>query len=102
VDILTNPSIVLANWTLDSTKISVNLNFIVDVPSPINIVVTVKHFSNGAYVKSFLNVDTELCSFLKTKNQNLVFKQIFDYVRTMGKVGTRCPLKRVRIEHRFV
>jgi Protein of unknown function (DUF1091) len=93
---------VLANATLDTTKFSVNFDLQVDVPAPINIVITIKHFSNGAYVKSFLNVDTELCSFLKNKSQNLVFTNIFDYFRTMGKVGTRCPWKRVRIEHRFV
>jgi Protein of unknown function (DUF1091) len=98
---LTNPNIVSANSTLDDVKLSVNFDFMVDFPSPINVGFAIRHFSNGAYVKSFINIEIEFCSFLKTKHQNLVFRNVFDYIRKMGKMGTRCPLKRVRIYHGF-
>jgi Protein of unknown function (DUF1091) len=93
----TDPTLVSMNASLQNGTITAYAEFFSDIPPPINFQLNLKHFSNGAYIKSFMNVEIDLCAFLKSTDQNPLFKKIFEFVRSFGKIFDRCPLKQVMI-----
>jgi Protein of unknown function (DUF1091) len=86
------------NGTVEDAMITSYADFLVDVPAPIKVLLTLKHFSNGAYVRSFMNIEVEICGFLRTTDQNLVLRKIYEFMRSYGKIPNRCPLRRVRLK----
>jgi hypothetical protein len=91
IEISTNPKFALANGTIvqrgNVSLLTVFINYLVDIGPPMYSQFGVKHLSNGVYV--------ELCGYLKMANQNLMFKKIHDYIRSIGKINSRCPAKAV-------
>jgi hypothetical protein len=77
------------------SRITSYLEVSVDLDKPIVAQLNLKHFTNGAYVKSFMNIDVEACSFFKATSSNPIAMKVFDYVRQFGKIATRCPIKKV-------
>jgi hypothetical protein len=68
---------------------------LIDLEQPVIVRVTLNHFANGLYVKSFLNIEIDVCVFLKTTSGNPVFKRIYAETRQFGILPSKCPVKKV-------
>jgi hypothetical protein len=75
--------------------LSAHVNILLEMAEPIIIKLILKHFDNGLYVKSFLVVNIDICTFFKATSSNPLFKKVYDFVRQFGKVVKRCPFKKV-------
>jgi Protein of unknown function (DUF1091) len=62
---------------------------------------SVKHLSNGKYVKSFLNTEIDACLFFTTTKTVQFLRTWYDKMRCFGKLPTRCPVKKVRMNTSF-
>jgi Protein of unknown function (DUF1091) len=99
IEIQANENILLANGsTLDSNNntaaLSIHFTTLIELKQPIVISFKLKQLQNGVYVKSFMNLDFELCGFYKSTGSNPVFKSVYSYARQFGIIPMRCPIKR--------
>jgi hypothetical protein len=75
--------------------LTAHVDILLELAEPTIIKLILKHFANGVYVKSFLAVNIDICTFFKATSSNPLFKKVYDFVRQFGKVVTRCPFKKV-------
>jgi hypothetical protein len=83
------------NTINDVSSLTINFEILAELVRPINVQINLKHFANGVYVKSFMNVKVEACDFFKATSSNLLAMNIYENLRSYGKIATRCPMKKV-------
>jgi hypothetical protein len=77
------------------SSLTIHSNLLVELVKPIVVQLKLKHFANGVYVKSFINLEVEACDFFTTISSNPIANKIYEHVRKFGKIPTRCPIKMV-------
>jgi Protein of unknown function (DUF1091) len=75
------------------TKFSGYWETLIDIPS-FSTEISIKHWANGKYVKSFLHSKFDACQILKTMKSNQLFRFWNDRFRQYGKLPDRCPAKK--------
>jgi dihydroorotate dehydrogenase len=94
-----NAKYLTVNVSIDNTngvsRLNIHTDFLVELVKPIVAQINLKHFANGVYVKSFINIEVEACDFFKTSSSNPLANKFYEYARKFGKIATRCPIKKV-------
>jgi Protein of unknown function (DUF1091) len=99
IEIQANERVIQANGTTlgpdnNTAALSVHFKTLVELKQPISIKFKLKQLTNGAYVKSFMDLDFELCGFYKSTGSNPVFKTLYSYAKKFGIIPTKCPVKK--------
>jgi Protein of unknown function (DUF1091) len=98
-EVFSDAEFMLSNTTAyylpKQTKFSLYLNVLVDLED-IFVEIRIRHYSNGAYVPSFLNLNVNFCDFLKMKKSVPVLEKIYNHFRQYGIFPEKCPIKKVR------
>jgi Protein of unknown function (DUF1091) len=94
-----NENVIQANGSTvgpdnNTTAVSIHFRTLIELKRPIFIRFNLKQMMNGAYVKSFLDMDFELCGFYKSTGMIPVFKTVYSYARQFGIIPMKCPIKR--------